>query len=237
MVASQGPFWEVGSPVPSSHQAGAPTTITRSVPRGHVDLCRGPAQVCLPSEGQSSKAGSSQAGKRGVGEQSPGNSGKKPQINTRACCPGGGLFSGPNPRSPPLLRWPQHPSATCVIPETCVCQAVPGGPKMQGAPDAAPAIQPWPVKSHGADMPRDRPGPSVGWGGRDTHPGRGGRLPGRGHGDWAWKKVQKVGRGDGSMGVLDGGNCRYPGGDVKEDREGEDSLRTRAGPEAGHAGP
>lgn len=54
------------------------------VPRVHADLCRCPAQVCLPGEGQSPKAGPSQVRKRGVWEQSPGDSGKKLQINTQA---------------------------------------------------------------------------------------------------------------------------------------------------------
>lgn len=223
MVTSQGPFWEVGSPVPSSHQAGAATMITRSVPWGHVDLCRGPAQVCLPSEGQSPKAGSSPARKRGVGEQSPGNSGKKPQINTQACCPGGGLFSGPDPRSPPLLRWPQHPLATCVILETCVCQAVPGGggPRMQGAPRCGPCHP-----AMASEKPRgrhaQRPARTECGLGRERYPPWERELASRKRArdeDWAWQKVQKVGRGDGSMGVPDGRNCRYPGGDVKEDRE------------------
>lgn len=65
------------------------------------------------------------------------------------------------------------------------------------------------------------------WAGEGETPtlGEGARLPGGGHGDWAWKKVQKVDRGDGLMGTPDGRDCRCPGGDVQEDQEGEDSLR------------
>lgn len=78
LVSPQGPFWKAGSPVPSHPQAGPPPpTITRSI---HADLCRCPASVCLPSEGQGPRAGSPQVRKRRVWEQSDKHTGLLPRA-------------------------------------------------------------------------------------------------------------------------------------------------------------
>lgn len=146
-------------------------------PRGHTDLCRWPAGVCLPCEGQSPKAGGSQARQRGACEQLPRNFGGKPQVNSQAYCQGEG--TGPDSWSAPLLRCLQHPLRTFVI---LYAWTALGGQGARGCSSCHPAMA--------SERPRVT-GLDQGWKGRGAHPGRWDRAgPGRKGRTWTSRQQE-----------------------------------------------